>query len=73
MENGAYLNNNIMEFNINNDEFSLDTTTIALEGKHNFKNAMAATSVATILKIRKQTIRESLSNFQGWNTDWRKC
>lgn len=65
MENGAYLNNNIMEFNINNDEFSLDTTTIALEGKHNFKNAMAATSVATILKIRKQTIRESLSNFQG--------
>lgn len=65
MENGAYLKNNIMEFNINNDEFSLDTTTIALEGKHNFKNAMAATSVATILKIRKQTIRESLSNFQG--------
>jgi UDP-N-acetylmuramoylalanine-D-glutamate ligase len=26
---------------------------------------MAATSVATILRIRKQTIRESLSNFQG--------
>ena len=26
---------------------------------------MAATSVADILKIRKQTIRESLSNFQG--------
>lgn len=62
---GAYLNNNNMEININNEEFSVDTTTIALEGKHNFKNAMAATSVATILKIRKQTIRESLSNFQG--------
>ena len=65
MKNGAYLNNNMMEMNINNEEFSVDTTTIALEGRHNFKNAMAATSVATILKIRKQTIRESLSNFQG--------
>jgi UDP-N-acetylmuramoylalanine--D-glutamate ligase len=29
------------------------------------KNAMAATAVAQLLKIRKQTIRESLSNFQG--------
>jgi UDP-N-acetylmuramoylalanine--D-glutamate ligase len=26
---------------------------------------MAATSVAKLMKIRKQTIRESLSNFQG--------
>ena len=29
------------------------------------KNAMAATTVAHLLKIRKQTIRESLENFQG--------
>jgi UDP-N-acetylmuramoylalanine--D-glutamate ligase len=29
------------------------------------KNAMAATSVAQLMKIRKETIRESLSNFQG--------
>ena len=29
------------------------------------KNAMAATSVAQLMKIRKKTIRESLSNFQG--------
>eukprot|EP01038_Epipyxis_sp_PR26KG_P018625 gene18625-26332_t len=43
----------------------METTQIALEGKHNLKNAMAATSVANILRIRKQTIRESLSNFQG--------
>jgi len=38
---------------------------MALEGKHNMKNAMAATSVAQLMRIRKQTIRESLSNFQG--------
>lgn len=65
LENGAYLNNTIMEIYINNEEFSVDTTTIALEGKHNFKNAMAAASVATLLNIRKETIRNSLSNFQG--------
>jgi UDP-N-acetylmuramoylalanine--D-glutamate ligase len=65
VENGAFLNNNTMEININEEEFLMETTQIALEGKHNMKNAMAATSVANILRIRKQTIRESLSNFQG--------
>jgi len=65
LEKGASLKNNTMEININEEEFLMDTADIALEGKHNFKNAMAATSVANILRIRKQTIRESLSNFQG--------
>lgn len=65
IENGAFLNNNTMEININQEEFLMETASIALEGKHNMKNAMAATSVANILRIRKQTIRESLSNFQG--------
>ena len=62
---GAFLNNNTMEININQDEFLIETDQIALEGKHNLKNAMAATSVAQLMKIRKQTIRESLANFQG--------
>ena len=65
LEKGASLKNNTMEININQEEFLMETADIALEGKHNLKNAMAATSVATILRIRKQTIRESLSNFQG--------
>jgi UDP-N-acetylmuramoylalanine--D-glutamate ligase len=65
IKNGAFLNKNTMEININEEEFLMETTQIALEGKHNMKNAMAATSVANILRIRKQTIRESLSNFQG--------
>jgi len=62
---GAYLKNNKMEVKINQEEFTMETEYIALEGKHNLKNAMAATSVAKILQIRKETIRESLSNFQG--------
>ena len=62
---GAYIQNNKMEIKINQEEFTMDTEHIALEGKHNMKNAMAATSVAKLMQIRKATIRESLSNFQG--------
>jgi UDP-N-acetylmuramoylalanine--D-glutamate ligase len=65
MKNGAFTNNDTMEISINNEEFAMKTTEISLEGKHNMKNAMAATSVAQLMKIRKETIRESLSNFQG--------
>ena len=64
-ENGAFIKNDTMEVNINHEEFEIKTGEVSLEGKHNMKNAMAATSVAQILKIRKETIRESLSNFQG--------
>jgi len=64
-ENGAFIKNNIMDIIINNEEFEMKTADISLEGKHNMKNAMAATSVAQLMKIRKETIRQSLSNFQG--------
>jgi UDP-N-acetylmuramoylalanine--D-glutamate ligase len=64
-EQGAFIKNNIMEVSINQEEFKMETETIALEGKHNMKNAMAATAVAKLMQIRKATIRESLSNFQG--------
>ncbi|MBF6608929.1 MAG: UDP-N-acetylmuramoyl-L-alanine--D-glutamate ligase [Flavobacterium sp.] len=62
---GAFIKHNKMEINIDHEEFTMETESIALEGKHNMKNAMAATSVAKLMQIRKQTIRESLSNFQG--------
>ena len=65
-ENGAFIKDKNMEVNIiNEEEFTMETETMALEGKHNMKNAMAATSVAKLMKIRNATIRESLSNFQG--------
>ena len=64
-ENGAFIKNDTMDIIINNEEFEMKTGEVSLEGKHNMKNAMAATSVAQLMKIRKQTIRESLSNFQG--------
>ncbi|WPO80881.1 UDP-N-acetylmuramoyl-L-alanine--D-glutamate ligase [Flavobacterium sp. KACC 22761] len=65
LKEGASINNNKMEIKINQEEFTMDTEHIALEGKHNMKNAMAASSVAKLMQIRNATIRESLSNFQG--------
>ncbi len=65
IENGGSIEDNNLNNNINNDLFTMPINELSLEGKHNVKNAMAATAVAQLMKIRKQTIRESLSNFQG--------
>lgn len=65
VQEGAYLEKDNLYSTINNDLFTMPINELALEGKHNIKNAMAATAVAQLLKIRKQTIRESLTNFQG--------
>lgn len=65
IKEGAYYNNNEITIIIDNNKLIMPTKNITLEGKHNIKNAMAASTVAHLLKIRKQTIRESLENFQG--------
>ncbi len=65
IEEGAYYKDNNIIITIDNNKIIMPTENIALEGKHNVKNAMAASTVAHLLKIRKQTIRESLENFQG--------
>ncbi|GAA4238152.1 UDP-N-acetylmuramoyl-L-alanine--D-glutamate ligase [Postechiella marina] len=65
IENGAYLEGDEIKITIDNNKIIMPTKNLTLEGKHNVKNAMAASTVAHLLKIRKQTIRESLENFQG--------
>lgn len=65
VENGAYAEDNNIKIIIKNDQFIMPTSTLALEGQHNTKNAMAASTVAQLLRIRKETIRASMENFQG--------
>ncbi|HUH27005.1 UDP-N-acetylmuramoyl-L-alanine--D-glutamate ligase [Gelidibacter sp.] len=65
IENGAYLDQEEIKITIDKNQIIMSTKNLALEGKHNIKNQMAASTVAHLLKIRKQTIRESLENFQG--------
>ncbi len=65
IENGASIDNDNIKIKIDNNQITMPTASLTLEGKHNIKNAMAASTVAHLLKIRNDTIRESLENFQG--------
>ncbi|CAM3675594.1 UDP-N-acetylmuramoyl-L-alanine--D-glutamate ligase [Flavobacterium gelidilacus] len=65
VEEGSYLENKTLYNITNNKQINMSTTNLSLDGMHNVKNAMAATTIAQLMNIRKQTIRESLSNFQG--------
>lgn len=65
LSEGGSIKENKLNNIINNKLFTMPINELALEGKHNIKNAMAATTVAQLMKIRKNTLRESLSNFQG--------
>jgi UDP-N-acetylmuramoylalanine--D-glutamate ligase len=65
VENGAYIENENIIVNIKNNQFNMPTSSLELQGKHNTKNAMAAATVSQLLRIRKDTIRESMESFQG--------
>lgn len=62
---GAYLTEQELIININNEELSMYINELALQGKHNAYNSMAAGIAARILDIKKESIRNSLSDFQN--------
>lgn len=65
VKQGAYIKNKELIITIDNTNLTMPIASLGLQGKHNQKNAMAASTVATLLKIRKTTIRECLESFQG--------
>ncbi|TPN85840.1 UDP-N-acetylmuramoyl-L-alanine--D-glutamate ligase [Aquimarina algicola] len=65
IENGAYIENENIIIQIDNNKIIMPTKELALSGNHNVKNAMAAATASHLLKIRKTTIRECLENFHG--------
>jgi len=65
LKEGAYLENENIIINTKDNQFTMPLASLQLTGNHNLKNAMAASTVATLLKIRKETIRQSLQQFQG--------
>lgn len=62
---GAYLKDNDIIIEINQDTFTMKVKELNLLGKHNVKNAMAAGMAASLLQVRKKTIRDSFSDFEG--------
>ncbi|MCF6167395.1 UDP-N-acetylmuramoyl-L-alanine--D-glutamate ligase [Lutibacter sp.] len=65
LEQGVYLEDNKIIIKYKKEEKIMGISSLALKGKHNTKNAMAAAMTASLLKVRKDTIRESLEDFEG--------
>ena len=51
--------------NYDDSDFCMSINELSLKGKHNIYNSMAAGIAGHVLNIRKEVIRESLSDFQG--------
>lgn len=65
LEEGAYVEDKNIVVTMNKETIILPIEDLGIEGLHNVKNAMAATTIAQLKRIRKEKIRESLSEFQG--------
>jgi UDP-N-acetylmuramoylalanine--D-glutamate ligase len=64
-EEGSYLEDKNIIIRTLTDKITMTTDALALEGQHNVKNTMAGATIAKLVSIRKETIRECISNFQG--------
>jgi UDP-N-acetylmuramoylalanine--D-glutamate ligase len=65
---GAYLNNGQIVITTQNNQinpFNMYTSELILRGRHNTYNSMAAAIIANALDIRKDVIREGLTDFQN--------
>lgn len=65
LEEGAWIENKNLKINVNNNAFDMTINDLSLPGKHNIYNSMAAGISGSVLKLRKEGIRESLKDFQG--------
>jgi UDP-N-acetylmuramoylalanine--D-glutamate ligase len=65
VERGAFLQDDQIHITTNRSTFNMSIIELALKGKHNVYNSMAAGIAARVLEIRKDVVRESLSDFQN--------
>ncbi|MDF0708075.1 UDP-N-acetylmuramoyl-L-alanine--D-glutamate ligase [Flagellimonas okinawensis] len=62
---GAWLEDRTIKIKLENKTLEMSEDILALEGQHNVKNSMAASMAAMLVKVRKETIRQSIQSFQG--------
>ncbi len=62
---GAWVEQDQLNIVINNNLFNMSIFDLSMQGKHNAYNSMASGIASRVLDIRKETIRESLTDFQG--------
>ena len=62
---GAFTHQDSFTLLIKNNPLIMKITELALQGKHNLSNSMAAGMASRILDLRKEIVRESLENFEN--------
>ena len=62
---GAFLKDKLINININQTQFNMYIDELALQGKHNAYNSMAAGITARVLELRNELVRESMQDFEG--------
>ena len=60
---GGYLNNNELIIKLNNQTMTIQE--LALQGKHNMFNSMAAAMAARVFEVKDTVIRQSMLDFQN--------
>ena len=60
---GGFIKDKQITITTNKKQFTMSIHDLALKGKHNAQNSLASGIAARILEIRKETVRESLSDF----------
>ena len=63
--NKGCIKNQTININVNNNNLMIPIENLSLQGNHNIQNSMAAATVAKILNISDNNIRESLGNFKS--------
>lgn len=61
----AWLENDTLHIDTHNQTFTMSIHELALQGKHNIYNSMAAGIAGRILDIRKDIVRESFTDFEN--------
>jgi len=65
IEQGGSLNNQRLHITLNQTSFNMSILELALQGKHNVYNSLAAGIAARVLEVRKEVVREALGDFQN--------
>ena len=65
LEEGAWIEKDLLNININHNLLSMSIYELALKGKHNAYNSMASAVASRVLEISNKEVRDSLVGFRG--------
>jgi UDP-N-acetylmuramoylalanine--D-glutamate ligase len=65
LKEGAWLEDGLVHINVHQKSMTMQPEHLALVGKHNLYNSMAAGIAARVLDLKKESVREALMDFKG--------